>query len=153
VFGAERVGVRLSPHAYGDGIADSDPAATFGHVAGVLNNCGIAYLHLIEATKPGLRQSPPEGTAPILPVMRRAFRGPLIVNGGYDQNSANEVIAAGAADLVAFGTLFIANPDLVERFQRNASLNLPDPSTYYDGNAKGYIDYPMLAELTPGLPI
>ncbi|MGD0025103.1 MAG: alkene reductase [Xanthobacteraceae bacterium] len=146
VFGAERVGIRLSPHARGDGIADSDPAATFGYAAGTLNERGIAYLHLIEASKPRLPQSPPEGTLPIMPVIRRAFRGPLIVNGGYDKNSANKVIVSRAADLVAFGSLFIANPDLVERFRRKASLNPPDPSSFHQGSAQGYVDYPTLAD-------
>jgi len=145
VFGPERVGLRLSPHARGDEIADSDPAATFGYAASAVDERGIAYLHLIEATKPGLPQSPPQGTAPLMPIVRRAFRGPLIVNGGYDHDSAMQVIQSGAADLVAFGALFIANPDLVERFRSHAPLNPPDPSTFHQGTAKGYIDYPMLA--------
>ena len=76
VFGADRVGVRLSPHARGDGIANSDPAATYGHAAGALNELGLAYLHLIEAGTPGLRQSPPAGMAPLAPLIRRVFRGP-----------------------------------------------------------------------------
>ncbi len=145
VFGADRVGVRLSPHARGDGIANSNPAATFGHAAGALNELGLAYLHLIEAGTPGLRQSPPPGMAPLAPLIRRAFRGPLILNGGYDRDSANAVIAAGACDLVAFAALMIANPDLPERFRRGASLNPPDEASFYNGGAKGYIDYPMLA--------
>jgi N-ethylmaleimide reductase len=147
VFGADRVGVRLSPHARGDGIADSDPAATFGHAAGALNELGLAYLHLIEARVPGLPQSPPPGTASLAPLMRRVFRGPLIVNGGYDWESANQVIAEGAADLVSFAALMIANPDLPERFRRNAAFNAPDRASFYDGGAKGYTDYPVLDEL------
>ncbi len=144
VLGPKRVGVRLSPHARGDGIFDTDPAATFGYAAAALADLGIAYLHLIEATKPGLPQSPPEGAQPLMAILRRAFRGPLIVNGGYDKASANAVIAAGAADLVAFAALYIANPDLVERFRRDAPLNPPDPSSFHQGGAKGYIDYPTL---------
>jgi len=144
VWGADRVGVRLSPHARGDGIGDSDPAAIFGHAAGALAERGVAYLHVIEAQVPGLPQSPPPGAAPVLPVMRRAFRGPLIVNGGYTRALADQVIQSGAADLVAFAALFIANPDLVERFRRNAPFNPPDPSSFHNGGAKGYIDYPTL---------
>ncbi len=144
VFGRERVGVRLSPHARGDGIFDSDPAATFGYAAAALTDLGIAYLHLIEATKPGLPQSPPEGVQPLMAILRRTFRGPLIVNGGYDKASANAVISAGTADLVAFAALYIANPDLVERFRRDAPLNPPDPLSFHQGGAKGYIDYPTL---------
>jgi len=146
VFGRERIGVRISPHARGDGIADSDPASIFGYTAGALSERGIAYLHLIEAAKPGLPQSPPEGAEPLMPLLRRAFNGPLIVNGGYDKASANAVIAAGAADLVAFAALFIANPDLVARLRRDAPLNPPDPSSFHQGGAKGYIDYPTLDE-------
>jgi N-ethylmaleimide reductase len=144
VWGAERVGIRLSPHARGDGIADSEPAAIFGHVAAALGERKLAYLHLIEAQAPGLPQSPPEGAAPLLPVMRRAFTGPLIVNGGYTRAAADRVIESGAADLVAFAALFIANPDLVERFRRDAPFNPPDPKTFHNGGAQGYIDYPTL---------
>jgi N-ethylmaleimide reductase len=144
VWGADRVGIRLSPHARGDGIADSDPAAIFGHVAAALGARKLAYLHLIEAAVPGLPQSPPDGAAPLLPVIRRAFAGPIIVNGGYTRASADRVIASGEADLVAFAALFIANPDLVERFRRNAPFNPPDPATFHNGGAKGYIDYPTL---------
>jgi N-ethylmaleimide reductase len=144
VFGADRVGVRLSPHMRGDGIEDSDPPAIFGYAAAALSERGLAYLHLVEASRPGLGQSPPDGAAPVMPVMRRAFQGPLIVNGGYDKASAEGVIRSGAADLVAFASLFIANPDLVERFRRDAPLNPPDPTTFHQGGAKGYVDYPTL---------
>jgi N-ethylmaleimide reductase len=146
VLGPERVGVRLSPHAHGDGIADSNPAATYGYAAGALNERGLAYLHLVEATKPGLPQSPPAGTAPIMPIVRSAFRGPLIVNGGYDRESANALIGSSGADMVAFAALMIANPDLVARFRLDAPLNTPDDATFHQGGAKGYIDYPMLTE-------
>jgi N-ethylmaleimide reductase len=146
VIGPERVGVRLSPHAHGDGIADSDPVATYRYAAGALNERGIAYLHLVEVTKPGLPQSPPQGTPPVMPIVRNAFGGALIVNGGYDRDSANELIGSGGADLVAFGALMIANPDLVERFRRRAPLNLPDHATFHQGGANGFIDYPALAE-------
>ena len=144
VFGPQRVGVRLSPHASGDGIGDSDPAALFGHAASVLDAFGVAYIHLVEAASPGLRQSPPPGAAPLMPVVRGAYSGALIVNGGYDRDSGNAIIASGAADCVAFATPFIANPDLVERYRRGAALNEPDLSTYYSGGAKGYTDYPSL---------
>ena len=76
--------------------------------------------------------------------MRRAFGGPLIVNGGYTLESANAAIAAGETDLVAFAALVIANPDLPERFRSAAPMNEPDRATFYDGGAKGYVDYPAL---------
>ncbi len=148
VFGRERVGVRLSPHAHGDGIFDSDPAATFCHAASALNELGIAYLHLVEARRPGLGQSPREGAPALLPAIRQNFRQTLIVNGGYDKASANDMIASGAADMVAFGALFIANPDLVERFSRNAPLNSPRPASFHQGGAEGYVDYPSLSDVT-----
>ncbi len=144
VWGAERVGVRLSPHARGDGIADTDPATTFGHAAAALGERRIAYLHLIEAVTPDLPQSPPSGSAPLMKIVREAFRGPLIVNGGYTRETAAQVVGSGAADMVAFAALFIANPDLVERLRRNAPFNKPDPSSFHSGGAQGYIDYPPL---------
>jgi N-ethylmaleimide reductase len=148
VWGAQRVGVRISPQARGDGIADSNPAAIFGHAAAQLAERRIAYLHLIEAPVPGLPQSPPEGAAALLPVIRRAFAGPLIVNGGYTRVLADQAIASGAADAVAFAALYIANPDLPERFRRDAPLNKPgEPATFHNGGAKGYIDYPTLDQV------
>lgn len=146
VWGAERVGVRLSPHARGDGIADSDPAAIFGHAAAALGERRIAYLHLIEAVAPGLPQSPPSGSAPLMKIVKEAFRGPLIVNGGYTRESAQQILGSGAADMVAFAALFIANPDLVERLRRGGPFNKPDPSSFHSGGAPGYIDYPTLGE-------
>ena len=145
VFGKSRVGIRLSPHALGDGTSDSDPVATFGHAAAALNELGIAYIHLSESQKPGLGQSPPAGAAPLLPTIRRAFRDTIIVCGGYDKATANALIGEGRTDLVAFGALYIANPDLVERFRRDAGLNPPDIASFHHGGAQGYVDYPTLA--------
>lgn len=146
VWGPERVGVRLSPHARGDGIADSNPVAIFSHAAQALDERSIAYLHLVEGVAPGLPQSPPQGAAPLMAVIRNAFRRPLIVNGGYTRETASEVVASGAADMVAFAALFIANPDLPERLYRQAPFNKPDPTSFHSGGAQGYIDYPTLDE-------
>jgi len=144
VFTPDRVGVRFSPHAVSDGTNDSDPAALFGHAAAMLRERGIGYLHLIEAARPGTPNSPPEGSTPIMRVMREHFDGMLIVNGGYDKTSGNAAIASGLADLVAFGALFIANPDLPERLRRNAPFNPPDTAHFHIGGAEGYADYPVL---------
>ncbi len=145
VLGAERVGVRVSPHAGGDGICDSDPVALFGYVAEQLNARKIAYFHLVEAIGYGVaKRSPPPGTALLMPVVRKAFAGPLIVAGGYTRASGDQVIAEGRADLVAFGELYIANPDLVERLRQNAPFNETDRATVYGGDARGYVDYPTL---------
>jgi N-ethylmaleimide reductase len=137
VFGRDRVGVRLSPHHKLDGTDDSTPRETFGYVAGELSKRGIAYLHLIEPpTTPEAEQFAPD--------LHRAFRGPLILCGAFDRNSAQRALAEDRADLIAFGVGFIANPDLVERLRRDAAWNPPDQSTFYSGGDQGYIDYPFL---------
>ncbi len=85
--------------------------------------------------------------ARLSPVLRAIFRGPLIVNGGFDAATAGEAIASGEADLVAFGVPFLANPDLVRRWREGAPLNAPDRATFYGGDAHGYVDYPTLDEV------
>jgi N-ethylmaleimide reductase len=132
-----RIGVRLSPHFQGDIIADSDPIATFGYVATELGRRKIAYLHLVEP----LSLAEDKRLAANL---RRAFGGPVIVCGEFTLADARRAVAEGQADLVAFGRAYIANPDLVERFNNEAPLNPPDPSTFYSGGAQGYTDYPTL---------
>jgi len=135
VFGADRVGVRFSPQRGVDGIDDSDPGATFGYAAAAMHELKLAYVHVLE---------PREAAVPVRPTIHKAFGGPLIVNSGYARDTAEAAVASGAADMVAFGSLYIANPDLVERFRLNAALNPPDSTTFHSGSAKGYIDYPML---------
>ena len=142
VWGAGRVGVRLSPSGTFNDMHDSDPLATFGYAAEALNRFGLAYLHLIEVVEADLRHG---GTEVPTSYLRDRFTGTLIVNGGYDLDRSNAVLSSHKADLVAFGTLFIANPDLPQRFALNAPLNPADPSTFYGGGEKGYIDYPFLA--------
>ncbi|MBT3552444.1 MAG: alkene reductase [Rhodospirillaceae bacterium] len=149
-LGADRVGVRISPHLSVDGIGDSDVAATFTHVAGALGSLGIAYLHLVEAVVPGTPQAPTVGSEPLLPAIRTAFRGAIIVNGGYDQAKAEAVVEAGLADAVAFARLYISNPDLVDRFRLDAPLAEADAATTHGGGAKGYIDYPVLQPAAAG---
>ncbi|MFL6235822.1 MAG: alkene reductase [Thermoanaerobaculia bacterium] len=134
VWGADRVGVRLSPTGSFNSMSDSDPAATFGYAARELDRFGLAYLHVTEA----IGSTP----SPVAPVMRSLFRGPFMLNGGYTQEIANAALAKGEADLISFGTLFLSNPDLVERFAEGAPLNTPDRATFYSGGDKGYIDYP-----------
>ncbi|CAN7375894.1 alkene reductase [Phenylobacterium sp. LjRoot225] len=148
IFGPEGVGVRLSPHATGDGLDDSDPVTLYAHVAHELQIRGVAYLHLIEpdAVKAGDR---------LAPRLRSLFTGPFILAGEFDRDSAERAIAEGRADFVAFGRLYISNPDLAERFRRRAPLNMPDVATFYDGGDVGYIDYPFLdpAVGTPAGPV
>jgi len=136
VFGASRVGVRLSPIFSYFSMSDSNPQATFEHAAGMLSRYGLAYLHIVEA-----------GEGPFdFRALKRRFNGPYIANGGYSAERAATAISQGDADLVAFGTPFLANPDLVERFKHGHALNAPDAATFYQGDERGYTDYPTLAE-------
>ncbi len=140
VLGAERVGIRLSPLQPFNDMRDSNPEATFSYVVEQLNRFGLAYLHVTEMGKdaPGAA-----GPAFDLHKLRRIWKGVYMTNAGYDLASANVALAAGETDLVAFGVLFLANPDLPLRFARNAPLNTPDPATFYGGSATGYTDYPF----------
>jgi N-ethylmaleimide reductase len=139
VWGANRVGVRLSPTNPFNSMADSDPDATFGHVARALNKFGLAYLHVVERDA-----SEPEEPSYDRRRLRAAFDGPYIANGGFDRLRGDWALASGAADLVAYGKAFLANPDLPERFRGNAPLNQPDTATFYGGDGRGYTDYPAL---------
>lgn len=140
--GAERVGLRLSPSGTFNDMTDSNPEAIFGYVAGQLNRFHLAYLHIVDALEGDIRHG---AKVVSLDLLRKAYHGKLMVCGGYDQARAEATLKEGLADTVAFGQLYIANPDLVERFQQHAPLNTPDPNTFYGGDAKGYIDYPSLA--------
>lgn len=141
-WGGDRTGVHLSPTnlAFND-ISDSDPAQTFTTAVRALDRLGLAYLHLVE---PG--PADPVGLGPRLDAafFRPMWRSALVVNKAYDLDRANAVLRSGTADLVSFATLFIANPDLPERFRRGAPFNPPERKTYYGGTEKGYTDYPAL---------
>lgn len=141
VWDSQRVGVRLSPSGTFNDISDSNPWETFGYVAQALNQFNLAYLHVFEATEADIRHG---GTNLPTSHLRERFTGTLIVNGGYTREKADAVLANQAADLVAFGTWFISNPDLPKRLELNAPLNQPDPATFYGGGEKGYTDYPFL---------
>ena len=137
----DRVGVRLSPTGGYNDMHDSDPPATFSYAVEALNSFGLAYLHLMEPL-PG---HPLAGTHErISPMLRNVFKGTLIINGGFDAASAEAALGRGEADLVAFGILFLANPDLVRRFREGAPLNPPDYTTFYTPGPRGYVDYPTL---------
>ncbi|SMB85012.1 NADH:flavin oxidoreductase/NADH oxidase [Hymenobacter roseosalivarius DSM 11622] len=145
VFGADRVGIRLSPTGNVGGISDVDRLGTFSYVTEQLNKLGLAYLHVIEAL-PGHSMAAKPGQEPVGPYLREIFDGPFILNGGYTQETAEAALENNEADLIAFGVPFIANPDLVERYEQGAALNTPDQATFYSGDDKGYIDYPSLEE-------
>ena len=142
VAGASRVGVRLSPTNPFNDVADSHPAALFGHATEELDRLRFAYLHVIE---PGPTDPIKKGEVPDGRFFRARWRGPLILNKGYDLARANAAIQDGTADLVSFAALFLANPDLPERLRRGGPFNPPDRKTFYGGDARGYTDYPALA--------
>lgn len=134
VWGADRVGVHIAPRADAHDMGDSNLAHTFGYVARELGRRRIAFLCAREVG----------GEGRIGPDLKKAFGGVYIANQQFTRESAEQVISAGEADAVAFGQLFIANPDLPERFATGAPLNAPDPNTFYGVGPKGYTDYPAL---------
>jgi N-ethylmaleimide reductase len=143
VWGADRVGIRISPSSTFNSMSDSDPAKHFGYFVEQLNRYNLAYLHVLEPSESDLRHG---GTAVPTSYFRPIYNGTLMVNWDYDFEKGNAAIASGNADLVSYGKLFLANPDLPERFRLNAPLNQPNPATFYGGDAEGYTDYPNLKE-------
>jgi N-ethylmaleimide reductase len=138
VWGCDRVGLRVSPLNSYNSMIDSDPIATYSWLATRLNDYNLAYLHLMRADFLG------EQSGNIVSPIRSSYRGILIGNMGYSAEEAEQALAAGQLDAVAFGVPFLANPDLPERFAKQAELNAPDPSTFYSPGPKGYTDYPYL---------
>lgn len=143
VWEADKVGIRLSPFSNANDISDSDPQTTFSHVIKHLNGYGLAYLHLVEGQTGGPRDIPEGGD---LAALYALFDGVKMGNNGYERASALAAVEGGDIDLVAFGRPFISNPDLPERLAKDAPLNALDPDTLYGGDARGYTDYPTLAE-------
>lgn len=141
VWDRKRVGIRLSPAKVNDA-GDSDPVALFSHVVGKLNDLGLAYIHMIEGATGGDRDAVDVDYA----TLRKAFNGTFIANNGYSPEMAREVVENGRADLVAFGRMYVSNPDLVERLRIGAPLAQPVRETLYGGGAEGYVDYPTLEE-------
>lgn len=141
VWGAGRAGIKLSPSIYYNGMIDSDPTATFSYLINKLNELPLAYIQLMQSLFP-LDHFPTWPKNP-LATFKPLIKHTLISNGGYQKETALEALENGA-DLVSFGALFLANPDLPKRFEIDAELNTPDHSTFYGGNEKGYIDYPSL---------
>ena len=141
-IGAAHVGVRLSPTNGVYGISDSDPQTTFVTVAKLLDQAGIAYLHVLEPPK-GIEHPMTSDLQKVTPAIRRAYGGTLILNGGFDAESANVAIDQDNGDAVAFGVPFIANPNLVERWKAGLALASPNPDLFYTPGPEGYADYPI----------
>lgn len=143
VWGADRVGVRISPSGEWGGIADSDPEATFSHVAKTLDAYGLAYLHVIEPRVKG-DSTLHEGHAPVAAAyLRPHFSGPIIAAGGFDRDGAQAIVESGVADLVAFGRVFASNPDLPFRLAHNLPLTPYLREHFWGGTEVGYTDYPF----------
>lgn len=140
-IGEDKTGLRLSPSGTFNDMTDSDPQTHFTYVCEKLNDYGLAYLHIVDALEGDIRHG---ANVVELSTLRDAYKGVLITCGGYDKQRGNTVIEDHQADAVAYGTLFISNPDLPERFKINADLNEPDTNTFYTQDEKGYTDYPTL---------
>ncbi len=143
VFGASRVGIKCSPVIPYNSMIDSDPLALYTHLINQLNELPLAYVHLMEALFPidAFAHWPKD----VLGTFGPMVRAPLMINGGYTRERAEAVLERKAASLVSFGKPFIANPDLVRRFELGAELAQPDQASIYGGDAKGFVDYPPLA--------
>jgi N-ethylmaleimide reductase len=146
VFSSDRVGVRLSPYGTFNDIGDSDPIGLFTAVIQKLNTYHLAYVHMIEprSSSAGGGDQVNEGAPITSELFRAAYQGKFITAGGYDQTLGEKVLEEGLADAVAYGRIYISNPDLVERFQQNALLNPYNRATFYGGEELGYTDYPTL---------
>ncbi len=140
VIGSDRVGLRLSPVNPFNDMKDSNPQAVFNYVTEQLNQFDLAYLHVVEGGIHGGGVADPFDFA----AMRKLCKSPYMANLSYDKARGNAAIASGYADAVAYGVPFISNPDLVERFRKDAPLNEADSSSFYGGSDKGYTDYPTL---------
>lgn len=138
-IGADHVGIRLSPYGVFNGTgAFSDVDAQYEALVNELSDLGILYVHLLDHSAMGAPAVPTE----LKTKLRTSFKGPLILTGGFDKDSAEATLTANGADLIGFGRPFISNPDLVERLKTGAALNAPDMDTFYTPGEKGYTDYP-----------
>lgn len=143
-IGMQRVGIRFSPNIHSQGVEDSDPILLFKEVAKRLASLQVPWIELREPRQPTSAGVVP--TPPVSPFMRSFYSGRIVINADSNWNDARRLVEEGEADAVSIGRLFISNPDLVKRIALGADLNEGDPSTYYAGDARGYVDYPALGE-------
>jgi N-ethylmaleimide reductase len=145
VVGGEKVGIKISPfHCYGDVILD-DPAATYTYLIEKLNKIDFAYVEIMRFS-PNFPSPEHYAIEDEIGLFGRKIRQTVIANAGYDKASAEAELEKGIAKLISFGKLYIANPDLPERFEKNALLSEPDRATMYGGGEQGYVDYPCYDE-------
>ncbi len=140
IWGSDRVGIRLSPGGVFNDMSDANPTETFGYVLRELSKLELAYAHVTRVTAQDIAHGATTGVGP--KELRKDFKGVLITAGGFDRAQAEQAIAEGWADAVAYGVPFLANPDLPRRLRENLALNAPDESTFYASGPKGYTDYP-----------
>lgn len=142
-IGASRTGIRFMPHCGANGATNfAGMDEQYVELARQLSSSGLMYLHLVNYESMGMPPLP----ASLRDAMRDAFRGPLVLAGGFDATQAQRALAQGEADFIAVGRPFLANPDLVQRWQTGAALNAPDFATFYSPGPQGYVDYPTLAD-------
>jgi len=151
VWGAGRVGVRLSPYGVANGSGEADPMPLYTHVIEALNPHGLAYLHFIEPRSSGAGRAEVnhQNVPSAMVLFRPVWRGVLISAGGFTGETAEVAIAHGHADAIAFGRIFISNPDLPRRLRRGFPLTPYNRATFYGGEEAGYTDYPVYGELEP----
>lgn len=142
VWGADRVGVRVSPSVGNYGMVDSTPEKTFTYAASELGKFGLAFIHVVEPSSP--RGDPNDRIVDPI-IVREAFDGVYMGNGSYDGKRAREAISSGRADAISFGRPFISNPDLPRRLREDLPMTEPLPEFFYKGGAQGYTDYPSAA--------
>lgn len=142
-IGGDQVSVRLSPNGEVQGCNDSDHVALFTAAAALLETKGIGWLELREGRRDG--SFVPTSAEPVAQAMRTRYTGALVLNGDYDLAMAADRVGAGEAEAISFGRAWIANPDLVARFASEATLNAPDPKTFYSHGPEGYTDYAAMA--------
>jgi len=143
VWGGDHVGIRISPTGTFNSMSDSDPQALYNYLVEQLNPFNLAYLHVVESFAGSARDSFDFAT------LRQTFNGAYMANGGYTADLSEQSLKDNKSDFIAFGTLFIANPDLPARLKKGAALNDADESTFYGGDEKGYTDYPTLEDQAP----
>jgi N-ethylmaleimide reductase len=151
VWGAARVGVRLSPYGVANDSGEADPMPLYTHAIQSLNPLGLAYLHFIEPRSSGAGRAEVnhQNVPSAMVLFRPVWKGVLISAGGFTGESAEGAVAAGHADAIAFGRIFISNPDLPRRLQHGYQLTPYNRATFYGGEEKGYTDYPVYDEMAP----
>jgi N-ethylmaleimide reductase len=135
VRGSDKIGIRIWPGSEFNDVHDSHPAETYTELLKKVGPLKLAYVHVIRSPDPHLDS---------FKLVRDNYKGTIIINGGFDCKMGQDAIQNGQADLISYGSLYLANPDLTERFKKNAPLNAPDPKTFYTPGPQGYVDYPFL---------